>query len=83
LPTFWSTPEVHRLTMERAAEVGVPVINAGWYDADDTPSLGRLVAAGAGERLGLGRPGMTGAAAPATRRFLELRHAPLREGVSW
>ena len=36
----WSTPHVHRLTMQRAAEINVPVINVpGWYDVDDKQTL--------------------------------------------
>ena len=32
----WSTPDVYRLTIERAAEIGVPVVNVPrWYDVDD------------------------------------------------
>ena len=32
----WSTEAVHRLTMERAAEIGLPVFNTQpWYDVDD------------------------------------------------
>jgi len=80
----WSTPKVHHLTMERAAEIGVPVINVpGWYDVDDKQTLHLLEAELAGEQLSFSLPGVKGADAPATRRFLEHRHEPFREGVSW
>jgi len=80
----WSTSEVHRLTMERTAEIGVPVINLPrWYDVDDMQSLGLLEAELAGEQLQFAQPGMKGAEPPATRRFLEQRHAPVHENAAW
>ena len=39
----WSTPDVYRLTVERACEIGRPVFNVpGWYDIDDAQSLNIL-----------------------------------------
>ena len=39
----WSTSEVYRMTLERAAEIGLPVATVpGWYDVDDARSLGML-----------------------------------------
>jgi hypothetical protein len=68
----WSTGEVFRLTLERAREIGVPVVDVpGWYDVDDAASLRMLEAELAGER-----PAFTtiaGAEAPATRRFMHER----------
>ncbi len=58
----WSTPEVHRLTIERAAEIGVPVVNVpGWYDVDDRQTLRLLEAELAGERLPFAQRGTGGA----------------------
>ncbi len=73
----WSTPDVHRLTVERAAEIGVPALDVpGWYDVDDAASLARL------EDEVSGRvpryDGLVGADAPATRRFLEARRVAQR-----
>ena len=39
----WSTTEVHRVTVERAREIGMPVTEVpGWYDVDDARSLALL-----------------------------------------
>ena len=75
----WSTSEVHRLTCQRAAEIGLPVVNVPrWYDVDDRHTLRLLEAELAGERLPFAQAGIRGAEAPATRRFLEQRYAPLQ-----
>jgi rSAM/selenodomain-associated transferase 1 len=80
----WSTSQVHRLTMQRAAEIDVPVINIpGWYDVDDDQTLQMLHAELAGQRLPFADPGLTGADAPATRRFLAHRLAPMQVEASW
>ncbi len=80
----WSTSQVHRLTMQRAAEINVPVINvAGWYDVDDQQTLHLLQSELAGERLPFGESGPKGADAPATRRFLARRCAPVEVEGSW
>ena len=58
--------------VQRAAEIGLPVVNVPrWYDVDDSQTLRLLEAELAGERLPFAEPGIEGAEAPATRRFLE------------
>jgi glycosyltransferase A (GT-A) superfamily protein (DUF2064 family) len=72
----WSTPEVYRLTVERANEIGVPVVTVPlWYDVDDRATLRLLEAELAGERPSFADPGLRGAPASATRRFIEQRQA--------
>ena len=65
----WSSDAVYRLTVERARDLGLPVVNVpGWYDVDDEASLRML------EDEMAGRPpafsSLAGADAPSTRRFL-------------
>ena len=80
----WSTANVHRLTMQRAAEINVPVINVpGWYDVDDKETLQFLKSEISGERLAFAEPGLKGADAPATRQFLNRQLAPLEVEASW
>ncbi len=72
----WSTSAVHRLTLERAKEISLPVANVpGWYDIDDEASLRML------EREFAGRvpefAAMPGTPAPRTRGFLRARNAAL------
>jgi hypothetical protein len=75
---------VHRLTIERAAEIRVPVINLpGWYDVDDGQTLQLLQRELAGECLPFAEPGLNGADAPATRQFLTRRLASLEVAASW
>lgn len=77
----WSTAAVHRLTIERAREIGRPVIEVpGWYDVDDARTLRLLESELDGAPLSFAAPGLTGADAPATRQFLARRNAPLRVG---
>jgi rSAM/selenodomain-associated transferase 1 len=46
----WSTEAVHRLTLERAREIGLPVFNTDlWYDVDDAATLDILKAEIRGE----------------------------------
>lgn len=72
----WSTPQVYRLTLERAREIDLPVIAVPqWYDIDDEYTLWLLQAELAGERLAFAAPRLIGADAPATRRFLAMRSA--------
>jgi rSAM/selenodomain-associated transferase 1 len=79
----WSTPQVYRLTLERADEIGLPVkALAPWYDIDDVYTLRLLQAELAGEHLTFMEPGLTGADAPATRRFLTMRSARARMGTA-
>lgn len=76
----WSTPEVYRLTVERAKEIGLPVVNVpGWYDVDDAASFAMLEDELNGVPPSFAESGLVGAAAPATRRFVERRqHALMR-----
>lgn len=70
----WSTGEVYRLTIERAREIGLPVVNVpGWYDVDDEASFRMLEAELAGQRPGFAAPHLVGAIAPATRQFMRQR----------
>lgn len=70
----WSTAEVYRLTLERAREVGLPVVNVPpWYDVDDEQTLRLLEAELAGEPLPFVAEGIRGSAAVSTRRFLAAR----------
>jgi rSAM/selenodomain-associated transferase 1 len=79
----WSTPQVHNLTVKRAAEIGVPVVEVpGWYDVDDGLTLRMLESELAGERPAFVGPGLFGAQAPATRRFLQQRHAPAEARIA-
>jgi rSAM/selenodomain-associated transferase 1 len=67
----WSTPAVHSLTVRRASEIGVPVLNlAPWYDVDDADSLELLAAEMRGERPVFASPDLIAAEAPATRQFM-------------
>jgi uncharacterized protein len=77
----WSTPEVYGLTLVRAQEIGLPVVNVpAWYDVDDAESLALLEAEFGGKHPSFAQPGLAGAEAPATRQFLAQRHTPLRAG---
>jgi rSAM/selenodomain-associated transferase 1 len=68
----WSTDAVHRLTLARAAEIGLKVCNvAPWYDVDDAESLHMLGRELAGQRPSFAQPQHPAAAAPATRAYLE------------
>lgn len=67
----WSTDAVHRLTEERASEIGLPVHNvAPWYDVDDAQSLHLLGRELSGERPSFASPQHPPAAAPATKAYL-------------
>jgi glycosyltransferase A (GT-A) superfamily protein (DUF2064 family) len=75
----WSTAAVFDKTVERAAEIGLPVVTVpGWYDVDDRASLAMLEAELTGEPPFAGA--LPGADAPATRAHLMDRAAPLRAG---
>jgi rSAM/selenodomain-associated transferase 1 len=68
----WSTSAVYRLTLERAQEIGLPVINVpGWYDVDDDASLRLLEDEFSGRPLPFTT--MRGADAAITRRFIRAR----------
>jgi glycosyltransferase A (GT-A) superfamily protein (DUF2064 family) len=72
----WSTPQVYRRTLERAHEIGLPVVNVPqWYDIDDEYTLRLLQAELAGERLAFLPADMSGAEAPCTRQFFAQRSA--------
>jgi rSAM/selenodomain-associated transferase 1 len=68
----WSTAAVHRLTLERAREIGLPVVNVpAWYDVDDEASLRMLEDEFAGKPPEFAQG--AGADARTTRRFLRQR----------
>jgi rSAM/selenodomain-associated transferase 1 len=68
----WSTGDVYRLTVDRAREIGLPVVNVpGWYDIDDAASLQTLEDECAGRLPAFVT--LPGADAPATRQFLRVR----------
>ncbi len=70
----WSTEAVYALTLERAAEVGLPVVNVQpWYDVDDETSLKILEREF--DEIDPASPfdGLVGADAPASRAFLKTR----------
>ena len=70
----WSTADVYRLTLERAREIGLPVVNVpGWYDVDDGASFRMLEDEFEGIKPVFAPAQITGAEAPATRRFLRAR----------
>lgn len=72
----WSTSEVYGRTLDRAREIGLPVIDIpGWYDVDDASSLRMLEAEFAGEGLAFAAPDIVGADAPATRQFVHQRRS--------
>ncbi|NUJ81353.1 TIGR04282 family arsenosugar biosynthesis glycosyltransferase [Methylocystis sp. FS] len=81
----WSTPEVCRITIDRARAISLPVVQLPvWYDVDDASSLADLF-----DELGGAQPGFIGlqhrnssdqgakayppAPAPATRALLQSR----------
>jgi rSAM/selenodomain-associated transferase 1 len=73
----WSTPQVYRLTLERAAEIALPVIDVPqWYDIDDEYTLRLLQAELAGQPPEFA--GLVGADAPHTREYLANRTARAR-----
>jgi rSAM/selenodomain-associated transferase 1 len=67
----WSTEAVYHLTLERAAALGLPVVNVpGWYDVDDAESFRMLEDEVDGIRPAFAAAHLTSAAAPATRQFV-------------
>ena len=67
----WSTAEVYRTTLERAAESALAVTNVpAWYDVDDLASLRVLQAELDGAPPPCATAETIGGDAPATRRFL-------------
>jgi uncharacterized protein len=74
----WSTSDVYRLTVERAGEINLPVVNVpGWYDVDDASSLQLLEDELAGRKLSFADPNVLSASAPATRQFIQDRQRRL------
>jgi uncharacterized protein len=70
----WSTSEVHRVTLLRAREIGLPVVNLpGWYDVDDAASLAMLDGEMRGIAPAFAAHGLVGADAPATFAFMRAR----------
>jgi uncharacterized protein len=70
----WSTSAVYDLTVARAQEMKLPVIALPcWYDIDDAETLQMLDDELAGKPLPFSH--LAGAAAPATRAFLQQRGA--------
>ena len=67
----WSTAQVYRLTLARAAEIGLPVVHVpAWYDVDDPASLHMLRAELDGRPPPCATDDVRGGDAPATRRYL-------------
>jgi uncharacterized protein len=74
----WSTEVVYRLTLARAQEIGLPVVNVPpWYDVDDAASLRMLEQELGGARLPFADFATTPAEARATREFLRYRRPAL------
>jgi len=72
----WSTSDVYERTLDRAREIGLPVVNVPcWYDVDDASSLEMLEAELAGERPPFAAADLIGAEAPATRQFMRARQS--------
>jgi uncharacterized protein len=72
----WSTADVYRLTLDRAREIGVPVVAVpGWYDIDDAASFQMLEAELAGRRPTFAAKNLVGGDARATRQFMRERRA--------
>jgi rSAM/selenodomain-associated transferase 1 len=72
----WSTPDVYRLTRERAREASVPVVNVpAWYDIDDAQTLELLKDELAGRPLPFAHR-IAGAPARHTRAFMAQRTRP-------
>jgi uncharacterized protein len=70
----WSTDAVYRVTLARAAELGLPVVSVpGWYDVDDAASFQMLEDEIDGVRPAFAAAHLVSADAPATRQFLRDR----------
>jgi uncharacterized protein len=67
----WSTDQVYRETLERAAEINLPVTTLPvWYDIDDQTSLQQLLV-DLFERPANNETSLSAGAAPATKAFLQ------------
>lgn len=74
----WSTGAVYQLTLDRAREIGLAVVNVpGWYDVDDAASLTMLKDELSGRAPSFSN--IPGAEASATRRFLRERLLAIAE----
>ena len=70
----WSTADVYRLTLERAQEIGLPVVELpAWYDVDDAASYAWLEQEIDGIPPAVARPGLVGAPALRTGAFVWAR----------
>lgn len=70
----WSTEAIYRLTLARAAELGLPVVNVPvWYDVDNAASFQMLEDEIDGVRPAFAAAHLVSADAPATRQFLRDR----------
>lgn len=70
----WSTADVYRLTLERARDIGLPVVELpGWYDVDDAASYVWLEQEIHGTPPAAVPPGLIGAPAPRTSDFVRSR----------
>ena len=78
----WSTPDVLPTSLERAAEISLPVrLLPAWYDIDDAETFGFLEAEIAGRPLPFAEPGLVGGPALHTRAFLARHAAAVRTGT--
>ena len=74
----WSTEAVYRLTLARAAELTLPLVNVpAWYDVDDAASFQMLEDEVGGIRPAFAAADLVGADAPATRQFVRDRRNEL------
>jgi rSAM/selenodomain-associated transferase 1 len=74
----WSTPEVLPTTLDRAAEIRLPVeLLPTWYDVDDAETFALLSAELAGRPVPFAAPGLAAVPACSTRACLERRGAGL------
>lgn len=70
----WSTADVYRLTLERAREIGVPVVELpAWYDVDDATSYAWLEDEVDGMAPSFAAAGTVGEPAPHTAAFVRNR----------
>ncbi|GLK83055.1 TIGR04282 family arsenosugar biosynthesis glycosyltransferase [Ancylobacter defluvii] len=74
----WSTPEVYRLTLERARDIALPVVElAPWYDVDDAASYALLERELDGLPLTFAPAGLVRQPAARTAAFVRRRRAAL------
>lgn len=67
----WSTAEVHRVTKERARDIGLEIAALPvWYDIDDAETFAQLCSELAGTPPAFVEPGLVGGPAAATRAYL-------------